>query len=165
MKIERSFLLAAMVVLATAAGASAQATIQTTPNSVPRGSQSEREITDEDLIHSLFDPITNSLNLTPKQKFTIVSIAGASMNRTEPLFDQLDELDDQMSIVAFSGALNETRLKELSMRQAVVMAEINATIARAKANFYKVLTPEQRAMILAQYKSDQSLGAISNVGP
>lgn len=51
------------------------------------------------------------------------------------------------------------------MRQAVVMAEINATIARAKADFYKVMTPEQRAVILAQYKSEQSLGALSNVGP
>ena len=47
-----------------------------------------------------------------------------------------------------AAGLNETRLRELSMRQAMVMAEINATIARAKANFYKVLTPEQRAVVL-----------------
>ncbi len=164
MNIRRSFLLAGAVVLLTAAGASAQTAIQTTPNGVSRSSQFD-DVSDEELIHSLFDPVTKALNLTPAQKFTIVTIASASMNSTEPLFDQLDELDDQMSIVAFSGALSETRLKELSMRQAVVMAEINATIARAKANFYKVLTPEQRAMILAQYKSDQSLGAISNAGP
>jgi len=153
------------VALLTAAGASAQTTFQTTPNSASRGPQSDRDISDEDLIHSLFDPVTKELNLTPAQKFTIVTIASASMNSTEPLFGQLVELDDQMSIVAFSGGLNETRLRELSMRQAVVMAEINATIARAKANFYKVLTPEQRAVVLAQYKSEQSLGALSNVGP
>ena len=165
MNIGRSFLWAVAVVMLTAAGASAQTTIQTTPNIVSRGSQSERDISDEDLIHSLFDPVTKALNLTPAQKFTIVTIAGASMNSTQPLFDQLDELDDQMSIVAFSGGLNETKLRELSMRQAVVMAEINATIARAKADFYKVMTPEQRAVILAQYKSEQSLGALSNVGP
>lgn len=165
MNIRRSFLLAAAVVLLTAAGASAQTTIQTTPNSVSRDPQTDRDISDEDLIHSLFDPVTKALNLTPAQKFTIVTIASASMNSTEPLFDQLDELDDQMSIVAFSGGLNETRLRDLSMRQAMVMAEINATIARAKANFYKVLTPDQRALVLAQYKSEQSLGALSNVGP
>lgn len=165
MNIRRSFLLAGAVVLLTAAGASAQTAIQTTPNSISRGSQFDRDISDDDLIHSLFDPVTKALNLTPTQKFTIVTIASVSMNSTEPLFDQLDELDDQMSIVAFSGALNETRLKELSLRQAMVMAEINATIARAKANFYKVLTPEQRAVVLAQYKSEQSLGALSNVGP
>ena len=164
MKIRRSFLVAGAVVLLTAAGASAQTAMQTTPNSVSRGSQFE-DISDEDLIHSLFDPVTKALNLTPAQKFTIVTIASASMNSTEPLFDQLDELDDQMSIVAFSGALNETRLKQLSMRQAIVMAQINATIARAKANFYKVLTREQRAVVLAQYKSEQSPGALSNVGP
>lgn len=165
MNIRRSFLLAAAVVMLTAAGASAQTTIQTTPNNASRGPQSDGDISDEDLIHSLFDPVTKELNLTPAQKFTIVTIASASMNSTEPLFSQLVELDDQMSIVAFSGGLNETRLRELSMRQAVVMAEINATIARAKANFYKVLTPEQRAVVLAQYKSEQSLGALSNVGP
>ena len=164
MRIRRSFLVAGAVVLLTAAGASAQTAMQTTPNSVSRGSQFD-DISDEDLIHSLFDPVTKALNLTPAQKFTIVTIASASMNSTEPLFDQLDELDDQMSIVAFSGGLNETKLRELSMRQAVVMAEINATIARARADFYKVMTPEQRAVILAQYKSEQSLGALSNVGP
>jgi Spy/CpxP family protein refolding chaperone len=153
-----------VVVLLTAAATSAQ-TLQTKPNSVSRGPQSDRDLGEEDFIHSLFDPVTNELNLTPAQKFTIVTIAGASMNSTQPLFEQLDQLDDQMSIVAFSGALNEARLREYSMRQAMVMAEINATIARAKANFYKVLTPEQRAVVLAQYKSEQSLGALSNVGP
>jgi Spy/CpxP family protein refolding chaperone len=165
MNIRRSFLLAVAVVMLAATGAPAQTTIQATPNSVSRGPQSDRDISEEDLIHSLFDPVTKTLNLTPAQKFTIVTIASASMTSTEPLFDQLDELDDQMSIVAFSGGLNETRLREFSMRQAMVMAEINATIARAKANFYKVLTPEQRAVVLAQYKSEQSLGALSNVGP
>ena len=131
MNIRRSFLLAAVVV--DRCRSFGQTMIQTTPNNVPRGSQSDRDISDEDLIHSLFDPVTKALNLTPAQKFTIVTIASASMNSTEPLFDQLDELDDQMSIVAFSGGLNETRLKELSMRQAMVMAEINATIARAQS--------------------------------
>jgi Spy/CpxP family protein refolding chaperone len=165
MKMQRSFLLAAAVVLATAAGATAQTIIQITPNATPQGSQSVSEIADEDLIHSVFDPLTNALNLTPAQKFRIVTIASATINSTGPLFDQLDELDDQMSFAAFSGALNETKLKELSTRQAAVMAEINASIARAKVNLYKVLTPEQRAMVLAQYKPSQSLGAISNVGP
>lgn len=51
------------------------------------------------------------------------------------------------------------------MQQAGVITEINASIARAKAIFYKVLTAEQRAMVLAQYRPEQSLGAISNVGP
>jgi Spy/CpxP family protein refolding chaperone len=165
MKIQRSSVLATAVVLATAIGASAQTIIQITPNAAPQGPKSVTEITDEDLIHSVFDPLTDALNLTPAQKFRIVTIAGATMNSTEALFDRLDELEDQMSIAAFSGALTDTKLKELSTRQAAVMAEINASIARAKVNLYKVLTPEQRAILLAQYKSEQSLGALSNVGP
>ena len=90
MKIRRSFLVAGAVVLLTAAGASAQTAMQTTSNSVSRGSQFD-DISDEDLIHSLFDPVTKALNLTPAQKFTIVTIASASMNSTEPLFDQLKQ--------------------------------------------------------------------------
>jgi len=36
-------------------------------------------------------PSQKALNLTPAQKFTIVTIASASMNSTEPLFDQLKQ--------------------------------------------------------------------------
>ena len=165
MKIPGFFLLAAAVVLTTAAAVSAQAIIQIAPNGPPRNSQTEHEITDEDLIHSVFDPVTDALNLTPAQKFRIVMIVSATMNSTEPLFDQLDEMEDQISFAALSGTLSDAKLKEISIRQAGVMAEINVTTAKAKANFYKVLTPQQRAMVLAQYRSEQNLGAISNVGP
>lgn len=165
MKTQGSFLLAAALVLIAAAAASAQTVIQITPNRAARTQQSEREISDEDLLHSVFDPVTDALSLTPGQKFRIITIAGVAISATEPMFAQLDELDDQVSIAAFSGALNETKLKEFSARQAALMAEISGTLARAKANFYKVLTPEQRSMVLARYKSEESVGAISNAGP
>lgn len=90
MNMHRLFLLVAAVVLATTAGASAQAIIQAPPNGRPQSSQSAREMTGEALIHFVFDPVTDALNLTPAQKFRIVTIASATMNRTDPLFDQLD---------------------------------------------------------------------------
>jgi Spy/CpxP family protein refolding chaperone len=123
-------------------------------------------MTDDEVLRFVFDPVTDSLNLTPAQRYRIVLIASSTMAGTKGLFEQFNELDKQISIAAFSGSLDETRLKELSGKQAGVMSEISATIARAKTSFYKVLTPEQRAIVLAQYRlSEQSLGGLSNVGP
>jgi Spy/CpxP family protein refolding chaperone len=165
MKIKKSILMAA-VFLISAAAASAQGIIQVKPNEAGPPQQSDQEITDDELARFVFDPVTDSLNLTPAQRYRIALIASSTMAGTKPLFEQIDELDNQISIAAFSGGLDETRLKELSSKQAGVMSDISATIARAKASFYKVLTPEQRAIVLAHYRlSEQSLGALSNVGP
>jgi hypothetical protein len=57
MNIPRVFLLAAAVVLATAAAASAQTIIQITPNGVPQGSPPGRELTDEELLHFVFSNV------------------------------------------------------------------------------------------------------------
>jgi len=166
MNIKRDLLIIAAIMLLTGATASAQVVIQVRPNGTPPGQQFERQMTDDEVIHNVFDPVTDALNLTATQRFSIVTIASAAMNSTEPLFDQLDELDDQISIAAFSGTLDEMKLKDLSAREAALISQINVTLARAKAGFYKVLTPEQRAIILAQYRSnEESLGGISNVGP
>ena len=166
MNIKRDLLTVAALILFTGATASAQVIIQVRPNSMPPEQQFGRQMTDDEVVHIVFDPVTDALNLTAAQRFSIVTIASAAMNSTEPLFDQLDELDDQLSIAAFSGTLDEMKLKDLSARQAVLMSQINVTLARAKASFYKLLTPEQRAIILAQYRShEESLGGISNVGP
>jgi len=166
MNIKRGLLAVAAIMFLTGATASAQVIIQVRPNGTPPGQQFEGQMSDDEVIHAVFDPVTDALNLTTAQRFSIVTIASAAMNSSAPLFDQLDELDDQISIAAFSGTLDETKLKQLSARQSVLLSQINLTLAHAKASFYKVLTPEQRAIVLAQYRSnEESLGAISSVGP
>jgi hypothetical protein len=166
MNIKRGLLAVAAIMFLTGAAASAQVVIQVRPNGAPPGQQFEGQMSDDEVIHAVFDPVTDALNLTAAQKFIIVTIASAAMNSSAPLFDQLDELDDQISIAAFSGTLDETKLKQLSARQSILLSQINLTLAHAKASFYKVLTPEQRAIILAQYRpNEESLGAISSVGP
>lgn len=162
----RSLLLAAAVVLAAAAAVSAQVAIQVRPNSAAPAMPPEREVTDDELIRSVFDPITDQLKLTDGQRFDILTIITATINRTEPFFEQLDALDNEITLAAFTGNLDDPKLKELSSRQATLVADINASLARAKMGFYKVLTPEQRSMVLAQYGlAEQRLGALSNVGP
>jgi len=165
MNIKKGLLAVAAIMFLTAA-ASAQVVIQVRPNGAPSGQQFEGQMTDDEVIHAVFDPVTDALNLSAAQRFSIVTIASAAMHSSAPLFDQLDEVDDQISIAAFSGTLDETKLKQLSAKQSVLLSQINLTLAHAKASFYKVLTPEQRAIVLAQYRSnEESLGAISSVGP
>src|SRR5215510_7744772 len=125
MNIKRDLLIIAAIMLLTGATASAQVVIQVRPNGTPPGQQFERQMTDDEVIHNVFDPVTDALNLTATQRFSIVTIASAAMNSTEPLFDQLDELDDQISIAAFSGTLDEMKLKDLSAREAALISQIN----------------------------------------
>ena len=166
MKIHRSLRLAAAIILATAGASSAQVATQSNSGNAPQSAQTGTEMTDDEIIRMVFDPVTDQLKLTPAQKYRIVTIASSTISSAQPLFTQYDELDNQMSVAAFSGHLDEAKLKDLSARQAAVMSDISVTFARAKTHFYNVLTPEQRAIVLAQYRtSDQSLGALSNVGP
>src|ERR1043166_6565548 len=101
--IKRGLLAVATIMFLTGAAASAQVIIQVRPNGAPPGQQFEGQMSDDEVIHAGFDPVTDALNLTAAQKFIIVTIACAAMNSSAPLFDQLDELDDQISIAAFSG--------------------------------------------------------------
>lgn len=166
MKTSRSMLFAVAIILGTAAATTAQVISQPGTRGPAVASSAEREASDDDVLRSVFDPVTDALKLLPDQKFRIVTIAGLTTGITDPLFDQLDELDRQISMAALNGTLSETSVKDLSTRQGVIISQIGATFARAKAGIYKVLTPEQRAIIMEQYRSaDQNLGAISNVGP
>jgi hypothetical protein len=87
------------------------------------------------------------------------------MLQAEPLFQQLDELDGQLSEAAFTGRLDEVQIKQLSERQAALLSQIIAMKARAKIGFNKVLNAEQRAMVAEQFRIrsiENSLGSISN---
>ena len=117
---------------------------------------------DEELIRAVFDPITDELKLTPSQKFRIVVVATETMSRADAVFDQIDDLDAQLSRSAFSGQLDETQIKTIAAQEAALLSEVVAMKARAKMAFYKVLTDEQRAMVMAQYRSE-NIGSLSNL--
>jgi len=164
MKATKLLILIAAIVVANAAPANSQTVDRTRPNGTQQPAESYSDQDADELIRAVFDPITDDLKLTPHQKFRILSIASATMAQVDPLFQQLDDLEDQLSLVAFSGQLNEAKIKQVSDKQAALLGEIIAMKARAKANFYKVLTAEQRAIIVNQYRSHsvESLGSISN---
>jgi len=168
MKRQRLFLLAAGMVLAASVTASAQVIIQLRPDSGPQLSQSSQDLNDDEIIRSVFDPVTEDLKLTPAQRLRVVTIASAAMITAEPFFSQLDDLDDLLSIAAFTATADDARIKELSARQAVLLGKINVIMARAKGNLFQVLTEDQRQIVINEYRSRQgqySLGSISNTGP
>ncbi len=164
MKATKLIIFIAAIVMGNAAPAISQSVIRTSPNEPQQTAQSYPDQDADDLIRAVFDPITDDLKLTPHQKFRIISIASTTMAQVEPLFQQIDDLEDQLSLAAFSGQLDEAKIKQVSDKQAALLGEIIAMKARAKANFYKVLTAEQRGIVVNQYRlrSVESLGSISN---
>src|SRR5437870_11326837 len=163
MKVTRILMYVATIILCTAAQAGAQVTVQIKPNA-QESSQSNTIHDDDQLIRAIFDPITDDLKLTPIQKLRIANVASVTMAEADPLFERLDALDAELSLGAFTGSLDEAKIKLFSEKQAALLGEIIALKARAKANFYKVLTAEQRGIVVNQYRlrDSESLGSISN---
>ena len=164
MKAPKSLFLALSIIAASAGFAGAQASIEVKPG-VPRQTTNLASEQDNDIANEVFSPITGRLNLTASQKFRIANIATDTMLRAEPLFQQLDELEDQLSEAAFTGRLDESTIRQVSEKQATVLGQIISMKARAKMSFYRVLTTEQRALVAGQFRSrsaEGNLGSISN---
>jgi len=164
MKAPQSLFLALTIIAASACLAAAQVTIDIKPG-VSRPTTNSANEQDNDLVDEIFSPITERLNLTAGQKFRIANIATATMLQAEPLFQELDDLDDQLSEAAFAGRLEESTIKEVSEKQANVLSQIISMKARAKMSFYRVLTAEQRTVVANQFRTraaEGSLGSISN---
>ena len=164
MKTPKSLFLALSIITASAGFAGAQASIEVKPG-VPRQRTNLVSEQDNDIVNEVFSPITDRLNLTAGQKFRIANIATDTMLRAEPLFQQLDELEDRLSAAAFTGLLDESTIRQVSEKQATVLGQIISMKARAKISFYRVLTAEQRALVANQFRSrsaEGNIGSISN---
>jgi len=163
MKAPKALFLALPIIAASAGLATAQVTIDIKPG-VSRKTTNSAE-PDNDLVNEIFSPITARLHLTASQKFRIANIATETLLQVEPLFQELNDLDDQLSAAAFTGQLDESTIRQVAEKQANVMSQIISMKARAKMSFYRVLTTEQRAVVADQFRArgtDGNLGSISN---
>lgn len=164
MKALKLLLLALTIIAAGAGLVAAQVTIDIKPDA-PRQTANIAAEEDNELINEIFSPITERLNLSASQKFRIANIATATMIQAAPLFQQLDDLEDQLSEAAFTGQLEESKIKQVSEKQAAVISEIVSMKARAKMSIYRLLTAEQRGVVADQFRSravEGGLGSISN---
>jgi hypothetical protein len=159
----KSLFLALSLIGGSAGLAAGQVTIEVKPGVRTANLAAQQD--DNDIVRQVFAPITDQLKLTASQKFRIANIATATMLEADPLFQQLDELDNQISQAAFTGRLDESQIQQLSEKQAAMLSQIISMKARAKMSFYRVLTPEQRAVVADQFRlrsAEGSLGSISN---
>ena len=163
MKATGLIFLAVVIIAISVTLTSAQVIIELKPGP-PEAAQSNDNQDDDEIVSEVFAPITNDLKLTPSQKVRIVGIAKATMLKAEPLFEQLDDLEAQLSVAAFTGQLDEAGIRELAQNQSALLSQIIAMKARAKVKFYEVLTAGQRAIVVDQFRqrSTESLGSISN---
>ena len=164
MKAPKSLFLALSIIMISAGFGGAQVSNEVKPG-VPLPATNLVNEQDNDIVNEVFSPLTDRLNLTAGQKFRIANIATDTMVHSEPLFQQLDELEDQLSEAAFTGRLDESTIRQVSEQQATLLGQIISMKARAKMSFYRVLTAEQRALVAGQFRSriaEGNIGSISN---
>src|SRR6266436_5130894 len=121
MKALKLLFLALTIIAANAGLTAAQVTIERP--GVPRQTANIGAEEDNVLIDEIFSPITARLILSASQKFRIANIATATMIQAEPLFQQLDDLEDQLSEAAFTGRLEESTIKQVAEKQAEVLRQ------------------------------------------
>ena len=164
MNVVRSVLFATAILAANAAGATAQGVIK-----VPSNAQEPSEVTDQrdfdELSREVFAPITDELNLSTDQKLKIAGIISITIVKAGPLYDQLDDMDEQLASSVFQAAADESRILQLASEEAAVMARIVALKTLAKVRMVQLLTPEQRNLVAQRLGPgrlrDAGLGAIS----
>ena len=166
MKIARSLFFVAIIVVTGGVRAAGQGTIRVQPNIDPEAAPPNDDRDYDALIKEVFAPITDELNLTNEQKFKMVAIVTSTVIRADPLMDKLDELDTQIDEAIMADSFDDTRIRQLSVRQGELMGQIIAMKARAKLSMYRLLTPEQRNLFVRQLRAgtqaEGHLGAISN---
>ena len=113
----------------------------------------------------VFAPIANELNLSTDQKLKIAGIINITILKAGTLYDQLDDLDEQLASSVFQAAADESRILQLANEEAAVMARIVALKTLAKVRMVQLLTPEQRNLVAQRLGPgrlrDAGLGAIS----
>jgi Spy/CpxP family protein refolding chaperone len=117
------------------------------------------------LIREMFAPISDQLNLTKEQQFQMVAIVSGTEANSASLLHNLEVVDQRLAEAAIADVPDEDAINQLSSQEALILSEMIAMKARAKAAIYRVLMPDQRALVtqLVHTKSqvEGNLGAIS----
>jgi Spy/CpxP family protein refolding chaperone len=145
---------------------SAQAQSSGSPASNPSVEQGAGKARDYgSVIAEMFAPITDKLNLTKEQQFQIIAIITETEVRSTPMVQTLLTADQELSELAFTGPLDDGKVTDLSNTEASLMSEMIQMKVRAKADIFKLLTAEQRALIAQQFRAraqvEGRLGSIS----
>lgn len=89
--------------------------------------------------------LANQVNLTDAQKAQAKTIYQAAWQNTKPLMEQLQQKRQAMTDAV--KANDATQIRQLAAIQGTLMGQLAAARAEARAQFYQMLTPEQRAKL------------------
>ena len=166
MNLMKSMPLTIAIIAGSAIVSAAQVVIEIQPKAQEQSSTANDQRDYNALLTEVFAPITDELNLTNEQKLKIAAIITGTILNADPLYDQLDNLDDQLGDVSFLATFDETKIRQLAAEEGQLMARIIAMKTLAKVRMIQVLTPEQRTLVAQRLGSrnppDGRLGAISN---
>lgn len=110
------------------------------------------------LVKSLFEPITDQLNLTPQQLALIEQIAGAEYVRGEALMQRLNEVTAALDEEQLKEDFDEDRVRALAAQGGQAMTEMAVIKLRVKARVMALLTPAQKALVEQQLRLNKERG-------
>lgn len=131
----------------------------------PSKSQDVSTVSEQDydaVLKEVFAPIAAQLRFTKDQKFRLVAIIAEVEIALDPLREDLNSLGGQLMDAALTDTPDERRISLLSARQAQVLTRIISVKVRAFAGVYKLLTPNQRALLSRQFRGTNRIE--SNLG-
>lgn len=114
------------------------------------------------ILREVFAPIVSQLGLTKEQEFRTVGIFAEVEITLDPLREELNSLGSQLMDAAMTDTPDERRINLLSARQAQVLTRIISVKVRAFAGVYKLLTPNQQALLSRQFRGTNRIE--SNLG-
>lgn len=116
-----------------------------------KATQTNAEADDGDyisLVKGVFAPYTEQLNLTKEQQFRLVAIISGAEAQMSPLEQQLSELGDELDGAEVSEHFDAAKVRELSVKEAGILADLITIKAGARARLFQVLTPSQKALVM-----------------
>lgn len=111
------------------------------------------------LVKSLFDPLTDQLNLTPQQLARIEQIASAEYVRGEALMQRLNEVTAALDEEQLKEDFDEDRVRALAAQGGQAMTELAVIKLRVKARVMALLSPAQKALVEQQLRLNRERGA------
>jgi periplasmic protein CpxP/Spy len=96
--------------------------------------------------------LARDLNLTDAQKDQIRTVAESHRDEWKALTDRARATHEALQQAVTADAVDEALIRQRSAEVAAVEADLAVARARAHAEVFRILTPEQRAQALEQAK-------------
>lgn len=109
------------------------------------------------MVTDLFAPITATLNLTKEQEFQIVAIITEAEVKADSVMQRSVEIEQELIDSSFDDRFDEEKVRVLSEQQATMLTQLIILRVLTKAEIYKILTSEQRALVLQYFRPKAQL--------